>query len=189
MYDIIKITLHLFSTFITGTYMKSIFFIITSLFFLFFPIYLNANEFIISNKIVIKQHSPNQIAHSGELVIFKYEDWSYTHEVILPDKFIVSVDLTGFEHQFVEGIFDPKKRKKLPNWMSLLAENFSKKILNKKGEYQKKSVGEAIVYGTYNAQEQQGFIFILEKNSIHKLDILGINDKYTHFINNITKRN
>jgi len=165
--------------------MKSIVLIFTSLFFLNLPLYLSASEFIISNQIAIKQSPPLLIAHSGELVIFKYKDWSYTHEVISPDKFIASVDLTGFEHQFIESIFESEERESLPNWLALIAEDFADKILNPKGSFQKSYVDNAVVYGTYNPTEQQGIIFVLEKNSIHKLDILGTNKNYMDFFNNI----
>lgn len=169
--------------------MKLIFFIIASLLLSNFSVYSQASEFIISNKISIHNSSANQIAHSGELVIFKFKYWSYTHEVISPEKFIASVDLSGFEYQFIKGIFEKKSRAKLPNWLSILADDLSKKIMNHDGEYQKINLGDSIIYGTYNVEEHQGFIFVLEEHAIHKLDVLGTTKNYTDFINNITKRN
>ncbi len=168
--------------------MKSILFIVISLFFINSPADLKANELIISSEIAIKHLPALQIAHSGELVIFKYKNWSYTHEVVSPENLIVSVDLTGFEHQFIKSVFEKKIRGELPNWMGLLAEDFSNKILNKNGSYQKINIGNSIVYGTYSKEEQQGFIFILEERSIHKLDILGAYKDYTALTNNIIKR-
>lgn len=169
--------------------MKLIIIILTSLLLLNLPAYIKASEFIISNKIIIKHPPANQIAHSGELVIFKYKDWSYTHEVISPENFIVSVDLTGSEHQFIKGIFDKKERAKLPSWLAVLAEEFANKIISNNKNHQKFSVGESTIYEVYNSEEQHGFIFILEDNLIHKLDVLGTNKNHADFIKNIIKRN
>ena len=169
--------------------MKSIVIISTSLLLLNSPAYIQASELIISNKIIIKHPPANQIAHSGELIIFKYKNWSYTHEVISPENFIASVDLTGTEHQFIKGIFEKKEREKLPSWLAVLAEDFANKIISNNEKHQKFSVGDSTIYGVYNSEEQHGFIFILEENLIHKLDVLGTNKNHSDFIKNIIKRN
>lgn len=169
--------------------MKLMFIIITSLLLLNLPAYIQASELIISNEIIIKHPPANQIAHSGELVIFKYKNWSYTHEVVSPENFIVSVDLTGSEHQFIKSIFDKTERDKLPSWLAVLAEDFANKIISNNEKHQKLSVGDSTIYGAYNSEEQHGIIFILEENLIHKLDVLGTNKNHSDFIKNIIKRN
>jgi len=169
--------------------MKSIVFIVSTILFLNFSAHLQANEFIISNQIAIKQPFSNRIAHSGEMVIFKYKNWSYTHEIVSPESFIGSVDLSGVEHQFIQSLFETNKREKLPRWLNVLAEDFSAKILNENGKYKKFTLGSSTVYGTHNTKEEHAFIFILEESMIHKLEVLGTRKNYTDFIKNIIKRN
>ncbi len=167
--------------------MKKNFILILTLLSFTFP--LTASEFVLSSALKINHSDSNQIAHTNDLVIFKYNDWSFTHEIVKPDNFIPSIDLTGFEHIFIGSVFEPGKRKTLPNWLKTLSLDLSDSLISKKENFRKINIGSATLYETYSSDNKQGTIFILEENIIHKLDVLGTNSNHEHIVSNIKKRN
>ena len=78
-------------------------------------------EIVLSRNISIAYESPRIISHSGNLLIMRYDNWYFSHEVIDPKTFYKTVDLSGIEHTFIESIFSDRERKTLPLWLGELA--------------------------------------------------------------------
>lgn len=146
------------------------------------------NQLVLSSQTTVNYLEPNIISHGGNLLILKYDDWHFSHEVINPLLIYPSVDLTGLEADFIRSLFDEPTRNSLPKWLAELsieqADFFG--ITNNKTEYKK--LNQIEYYSVYDPNNDRGNIFILEAHQVHHLRFSGKKNKYIDLINAIKER-
>lgn len=136
---------------------------------------------VLAKDIRVEMPSSALIAHTGDSVIFKYDDWAMNHHIIDPKYFYPSVDLTGWMGSFVRHIFG-EKTPKLPDWMKFLAKEQSKAFDIKTNSTIQFKLNGKSVYATYSNKFEQGHIFLLNDEFINYFNILSDKQKYMDFI-------
>jgi hypothetical protein len=121
------------------------------------------------------------VAHSGDSVIFKYDDWVMNHHILDPKFYFPSIDLTGWMNRFVEHMFG-KKDSELPEWMGLLAKNHAEALdISEKSTVKLKSNGK-VIYAAYSGKFDQAHIFLLNDGYINYFNVLSDKQKYLEFL-------
>ncbi|NTS77909.1 hypothetical protein HR060_13700 [Catenovulum sp. SM1970] len=149
----------------------------------------NAQELIISEHLKAKVGKPASMALSGNLLILKYDDWTFSFENIQPETYVANVNLTGIEHLFIDSLFDTTKRDKLPNWLAIISKELADSVAPKGSSVNIANLGNSKILSSYNHDGQQGFIFILEERLIHKIEVLAKKGRFDNLMDNITQRN
>ncbi|WP_199610664.1 hypothetical protein [Flocculibacter collagenilyticus] len=148
-----------------------------------------ASELILSSKLSLSYSEPKVVAHTGNMLIFKFSDWSFSHEVINPKSFNSAVDLTEIEHDFVNSLFYPALRKSFPPWLSSLSEETAASLAINAEQVSNTTVGNNIkVFSSYDKKEKQGYVFLLEEQQIHLLNIQGSANAFKQFVERIKER-
>jgi hypothetical protein len=145
-----------------------------------------AAELVISKDIAIDYRRPDTLSHSQRLLIFKYDDWHFSHEVLDPSTIYPSVDLAGMERIYIESLFEERARDKLPEWMAVLSREQSEVFAASGDNVVHVENGDWEIRGSYS--EGEGNIFILEPLQIHHLSMRGDKKKFTHLIEAIRGR-
>ena len=157
-------------------------------FIIFFNINSVADELVISSKLSLHYPKPNLIAHTGGVLISKYENWYFSHELIDPESFYGIVDLTGVEHLFMKSMFGLITKGDLPEWMILLAKEQAKSFGITKSNTLKSRFELFDIFSNYLPNAQEGNIFILEKYQVHRINVHGNENKYKLILKAIKER-
>lgn len=147
-----------------------------------------AETLVISQNISVDYETPAILAHSGDQLIFKYEDWSFSHSVVDPEELYPAIDLTGLDQDFIVSIFVPESRKILPPWLALLAKEQADTFGVELDNIKLKALAGGRVYATYSMEAKEGNIFVLEEQKIHHFQLLGAKETFQRLLNNIKDR-
>lgn len=156
--------------------------------FLFLSSVAYAETLVISQDISVDYETPAILAHSGDQVIFKYDDWSFSHSVVNPKTLYPAVDLTGLDHDFIVSIFVPASRNSLPPWLALLAQEQAHTFGLELGKVKVKTLSGGTIYAIYSMEAKEGNIFVLEEQKIHHFQMLGAQVAFQRLLNNIKDR-
>ena len=148
----------------------------------------NQGELVLSRNISISYQQPQVISHSGNLLIMRYEDWYFSHEVVDPKAFYKTVDLSGLEHTFIKSIFLDKERKALPLWLGELAREQADIFGVAKKNITIKESKNFSLLGAYQEEAAEGNIFILEDHQIHYINLSGSHAAYNTIFSAIAER-
>ena len=146
-----------------------------------------AENLVLSEKISVEYPTPLLISHGGPSLLFKYKDWTLMHETFDPKTFFQQIDLTDLEHEFVKSIFDKEERKKLPEWLQVIAKDFETGLSVTPENITHLKVGDIEIYGVHD-KKKNGLIFILDKLAVHHLYVTGAKNKFDLTIHNIKER-
>ncbi|MBQ0783639.1 MAG: hypothetical protein KBT66_05335, partial [Amphritea sp.] len=105
---------------------------------LLFASFVSADKLVISPRLYIDFRPPNLIFHSGETLLVKYDDWSFTHEDIDPKTIYQGIDLSGLEHDYIESLFVPEMREDFPSWLAALSMEQAESFYHKDAEISQK---------------------------------------------------
>lgn len=122
------------------------------------------------------------------LLIFKYDDWYFSHTIVDPKAFYPTIDLTGIADDFIHAIFDEEQRAGLEKWLAVLAEGQAEEFGIAKGEVSRTKIGEAELLSVYDPQTSRAQVFIFNGGAIHHLQIRGTKDKYEALMDKIEAR-
>jgi len=147
-----------------------------------------ADELVISNKLSLHYSEPKLIAHSSGVLIAKYDNWYFSHELVNPKSFYGIVDLTGIEHDFLRHVFFVKTKHELPKWIIELAREQTQSFGIKKSNIFKASFDSYDILSNYVSEAKEGNIFILEEHQIHKVNVFGEKDKFEVILKAIQER-
>jgi hypothetical protein len=151
-------------------------------FIVMLPISVNADKLSLSGQLVLDMPSSELVIHSGSAIIFKYTDWSLTHETINPKTYIGPVDLTGLVKPYIRSALGIKDQL-LADWLEMLAKKqFS---LYKNNTASHFFVKEREIISIYSDARKQGQIYVFEKNIDHLLVILGDKNYYDAILEQI----
>jgi hypothetical protein len=151
-------------------------------FILMLPISVNADKLSLSGQLVLDIPSSELVIHSGSAIIFKYTDWSLTHETINPKTYIDPVDLTGLVKPYIRSALGIKDQL-LADWLEMLAKKqFSLYKNNTASHFLAK---EREIISIYSDARKQGQIYVFEKNIDHLLVILGDKNYYDAILEQI----
>lgn len=145
-------------------------------------------ELHLSNIVLMEFELPQKLSHSGNLLILKFEDWHFSHEVINPKEFYKPIDLTGIQHEFLKSVFYPKLREKLPGWLGELANEQAASFGLPKSKIIHRQFDGFELLGIYDQMLMQGNVFIFEEYQIHHLSFHGENLDYINLINGIKEK-
>ena len=147
------------------------------------------NQLILSKNIVLHYEQPEEISHADRLLIFKYQDWYFSHQNVDPKTMYRGVDLTGLLQDFIRSMFDQDARKALPaGWLEELSREQSAAFGIKDGNSGLIKKGFGSLYHMFNQEEGRGEIFILEENQTHWLQVHSSKEKFQELIENIKER-
>ncbi|EPN7878713.1 hypothetical protein [Vibrio vulnificus] len=144
-----------------------------------------ATELHLSNSVVMDLNLPKEASHSNNLLILKFDDWYFSHEVIDPKTFFSPVDLTDIQHDFVKSVFYPNLRGNFPNWLGELANEQAISLGLPKSKVIDRKFHNFELIGNYDSISKQGYIFILEEYQIHHISYFGEIINYINMIDTI----
>ncbi|MGF1878594.1 hypothetical protein L4D77_25345 [Photobacterium frigidiphilum] len=142
----------------------------------------------LSKSLLVNYDAPKSLVHSGNLLIFKYDDWYFSHELVNAAKYYHPVDLTGVEVDFFQSLFLLEKRKQLPEWLSLISSELSNSFGIKNDNTDMKKLNKITVFGAYSNEYKQGNVFIIGSSQIHHLHINGLEANYQNVFNSIMSK-
>lgn len=148
-----------------------------------------SNELIISKNIVVEYEQPESISHTWQLLMFKYSDWYFSHQVVDPKTMYRGVDLTGMLQDFIRSMFDAENRKKLPTaWLAELSREQSEAFGINPNNSSSFTTGFGSIYQMYNEDDARGEIFIIEDSQTHWLQVHADKRKFLKLIESIKER-
>jgi hypothetical protein len=140
---------------------------------------------VISSKLKVEYPQPLLIANGGGL-IFKYDKWWFSHEIVDSKNMYQPVDLTGIDKIFIKAIFTGDA---LPTkWLSELAIEQANVFGVTKSNVESFKIGQAEIMGVYNTKDNQGQIFIVEDLMTHRLEVNGAKEKFKLILSKIKGR-
>jgi len=146
-----------------------------------------ADNFILSSKLRFDYFSPHFITHNGSYLLIKYKDWSFSHENIEPDKFYSTVDISGYERDFLRAGYDTKYRSKLPKKLTAVSKEFTKGLNNKPDTIKHYKIGDAEILTGHDGKNS-GQIYIMEELAIHQIVVNGEKKYLDLILKNIKER-
>jgi hypothetical protein len=156
---------------------------------LVFCVSCHANEsLILSSETSIDYSHPKVISHGGNLLIMKYDNWYFSHELIDPIKLYPSIDLTGLEKDFIKSLFIPSIRESFPKWLGELSLEQASIFGITENKSVHKKFDNIEYYSIFDSNGKTGNIFIIEANQVHHLSFSGEIEQYTKLINSIKER-
>lgn len=150
--------------------------------------YAKLEQLHLSNKVVVDISIPEKLSHSDNMLILKYYDWYFSHEIINPKEFYTTIDLTDIQHEFLKSVFYPNLRTSLPNWLGELANEQAMSFGLSKTNVINRKFGDVEVLGGYDDASKQGNILVFEKYQIHHLSIGGEDEYYIELLNAIKRK-
>ena len=144
-----------------------------------------AQKIVFSHNVSIDIPTPEVIAHSGELLIFKYNDWYFSHEAVNPKTFFSLVDLSGIEHNFIKKMYGIPPPHKQPEWLNELAKELAISFGISEKNAVISNIEKNTVLSNFIESKQEGNIFFLEKHKIHKIYFSGNKSKFTTLLNKL----
>ncbi|MBC7192066.1 hypothetical protein [Marinobacter sp.] len=63
-----------------------------------------AGNLVLSQDLALDYPEPELISHTSTTLIFKYEDWALSHEIVDAETFYPGVDLSGQAEQFIRHV-------------------------------------------------------------------------------------
>jgi len=140
-----------------------------------------SQELILAEDLKLDMPDSAVILHSGNSVLFKYENWVMNHQVLDPKNFYPSIDLTGWMNQFIRSVFG-EKEKSLPEWIKVLAKNQAEAFHIDNKSVIKFSLNKKPIYATYSDELKQGHIFLLNEGYVNHFNVLSDKQMYMKFI-------
>ncbi len=140
-----------------------------------------SQTFIVSEDIKLDLPNTAVILHSGNAVLFKYDNWVLSHQVLDPSTFYPSIDLTGLMSDFIRSIFEPKKAE-LPKWLQVIAQEQANAFNVSNGETQNFLLGKFEVYSVYDPNEKKGHLFLIGKDYVSHFNVLADKKEFLNFL-------
>lgn len=147
-----------------------------------------SGELVLSQDLALDYAEPKLISHSSTTLIIKYDDWSLSHRVVDSTAIYPKINLSGIEEVYLHSIFLPAQRDSLPKWLQVLAEEQARQFGLPEGQVVEETVGNAMILGTYNQQNEEGYLYIFDRVAIHQMTIAGTEKQYKELIRNIRER-
>lgn len=138
-------------------------------------------EIFFSNELKLNIN-PHKVAHNGNLIILKFDDFVLTHEIVDPKDFIPTVDLTGNTETFMSSLFDIKTRQELPIWLAKLSESTSASFNIQSKNTSIEDLGKIKLYFSYNDNEEHGVILILNGGEVHWFSVMGEKNDFNNIV-------
>jgi len=147
-----------------------------------------SGELVLSQDLALDYAEPKLISHSSNTLILKYDDWILSHRVVDPTAIYPKIDLSGVEELYLKSLFLPASRDSLPEWLQVLAKEQAQQFGLPEGQVAADNVGDARILGTYNQNNEEGYLYIFDRAAIHQLTITGTEKQYKELIKNIRER-
>lgn len=150
---------------------------------------VEANELVLSKDISLHYQQPEVIAHSWQLLTFKYRDWSFSHEIVNPKTMYSGIDLTGLLQNYIRSMFESEALSKLPaGWLQELSKEQASVhgITEESSDKIKAQFGT--LYYVYDKDSSEGQIYILEENQTHRIQVGSNREQFQQLISNIRER-
>jgi hypothetical protein len=140
-----------------------------------------AQTLILAEDLEIEMPESAVIIHSGNSILFKYDDWVLNHQVLDPQYYYPNIDLTEWMESFIRYIFGDTDTE-LPEWIIVLARNQAEAFGIVSNSIEKFKSNEKLIYSTYSDKLEQGHVFLLNDGYINHFNILSEKQKYKDFI-------
>ncbi|ELH3008334.1 hypothetical protein DC365_23960 [Vibrio vulnificus] len=147
-----------------------------------------AAELHLSNSVVMDLTLPKEASHSSNLLILKFDDWHFSHEVIDPKTFFRPVDLTDIQHHFLKSVFYPNLRDNFPSWLRELSNELAVSFGLPKSQVIDGKFDNFELIGSYDSISKQGYLFIFEEHQIHHISYFGEKEHYLNMTNTIKEK-
>ncbi|HDY8173718.1 TPA: hypothetical protein RQL04_004791 [Vibrio vulnificus] len=142
----------------------------------------------LSNSVVMDLSLPKEVSHSNNLLILKFDDWHFSHEVIDPKTFFRPVDLTDIQHHFLKSVFYPNLRDNFPSWLRELSNELAVSFGLPKSQVIDGKFDNFELIGSYDSISKQGYLFIFEEHQIHHISYFGEKEHYLNMTNTIKEK-
>jgi len=143
---------------------------------------------ILSNQLQASFASPKSYIHTYNSLIFKYDGWWISHEVIDSTRLYPSLDLGDNFRPFLRSIFQPELNSTLPENLVKLSSEQRKFFEIADRNIIKKDISGAEVLGFYDEEKKKGYIFVLEDLLVHRIDTSSNKKSFHTLLNSIRVR-
>ena len=141
---------------------------------------------VISAKLKVDYPKPLVILHNLNSMIFKYDEWYFSHEVINPKTMYQKLDLSGLEKNFIRSIFTDEEL--AAKWLNELAKEQATIFGVGAYDVTKMNIGLAELLAVYNVKENKGYLFIIEESISHRFTMTGSKNKFNLILKSIKER-
>lgn len=132
-----------------------------------------AQLLVLSDQTRVEISPPSMIAHSGDMLLLKYDNGTIFHEVVDPKTMYTQIDLTGLERSFIRSLFDNTERKKLPAWLAALSAEQADQLGVGRGKLIAEKLGDRELLGIHDPGSKVAHLYLFETLKTHHLIIKG----------------
>lgn len=147
-----------------------------------------AGNLVLSQDLALDYPEPELISHTSTTLIFKYEDWALSHEIVDAETFYPGVDLSGQAEQFIRSFFIEDIRASLsPELREMVVKQREAFDIPDSAIY-KDSTGSFDILGGYSQTHERGHLYIFDRAAIHHIVIKGNEARYKKTAKSIRER-
>ncbi|MCW8932288.1 MAG: hypothetical protein OQL19_18900 [Gammaproteobacteria bacterium] len=147
-----------------------------------------SDRLVLSSKLEMDYPSPVLISHTEDTLIIKYENWSFLHNIVNPQKIYHTIDLTGLEKDYILSIFQQKTNSSFPEWLNALSREQAKEFGVTSSNVLRKKINLSEIVGVYDKKRSSGYLYVFDETKIHHFVIYGSEEKYNLLITYIKER-
>lgn len=147
-----------------------------------------ASDLVLSQNLALDYPNPKLISHTSTTLIFKYEDWAMSHEIVDAEAFYPGVDISGDAERFIRSFFIEDIRPLLsPELRELAAKQREAFDIPDHAVYDH-SLGSFEILGGYSETHGLGHIYIFDLAAIHHIVVQGQEKRYKEVAKSIRER-
>ncbi|RMF20002.1 MAG: hypothetical protein D6758_00505 [Gammaproteobacteria bacterium] len=133
----------------------------------------HAQLLVLSDQTRVEISPPSMIAHSGDMLLLKYDNGTIFHEVVDPKTMYTQIDLTGLERSFIRSLFDTAERQKLPAWLAALSAEQADQLGVGRGKVISDKLGDRELLGVHDPDKKVAHLYLFETLKTHHLIVKG----------------
>lgn len=147
-----------------------------------------ASNLVLSQDLALDYPEPKLISHTSTTLIFKYEDWAMSHEIVDAETFYPGVDLSGETERFIRSFFIEDIRPSLPPELREMAVKQREAFDIPDHAIYENAVGSFDILGGYSETHGLGHIYIFDRAAIHHIVVKGKDARYKEVAKSIRER-
>ena len=147
-----------------------------------------AGNLVLSQDLALDYPEPELISHTSTTLIFKYEDWTMSHEIVDAETFYPGIDLSGDAEQFIRAFFTEDVRPSLSPELRDMAIKQREAFDIPDHAVYKDSLDSFDILGGYSETHGLGHIYIFDRAAIHHIVVKGKDARYKQVARSIRER-
>lgn len=147
-----------------------------------------AGNLVLSQDLALDYPEPELISHTSTTLIFKYEDWVMSHEIVDAETFYPGVDLSGNGEIFIRAFFIEDVRSSLSPELREMAVDQREAFDIPDDAVFKDSLGAFEILGGFSKAHGLGHLYVFDRAAIHHIVIKGNETRLKEVAKSIRER-